>query len=101
MSLTDLETLYDTYAAAVDAESWDTALATLSKIAVRIATTPSKMARSVGNGGRQEMELNGQFVSEQQAFCRKMKAAAAHASSGPFVQVPVTYTRPTDTGDYR
>lgn len=99
MSIADLETLNTAYETAVDAESWSTALAVLSKIAIRLATTPN-LARSLGGGGNQSITWTSQSVAEQQKFCRQMLAAAAHATSGPFVMVPVTYARPATSGDY-
>jgi len=97
MSIADLETLYDSYAAAVDAENWGVAAATLSKIAIRIATSPVKMSRSTGGGGRQEIELDAQWVSSQQSFCRRMQTASAAAGStaGPWQTTTVTYKRAT------
>jgi hypothetical protein len=99
MSIADLEALNTAYITAVDAGDWNGALNVLTKIAVRLATTPN-ISRGMGGGGSQSIAWTSQSIAEQQAFCRKQMAAAAHATSGPFVQVPVTYARPDVSGDY-
>lgn len=99
MTIAQLEALNSQYVTAVDAEDWDTALKVLTKISARLATTPN-LSRAIGGGGNQAISWTAQGIAEQQAFCRQMKASAAHATSGPFVMVPVTYQRPDATGDY-
>jgi hypothetical protein len=99
MTVADLETLNTAYATAVDAEDWAAALKVLTKIAVRTITSPSKVARSLGGAGNQSVEWSAEFVAQQQAFCRKMQAAARTAS-GFLQQVPIAYQRAGETGDY-
>jgi hypothetical protein len=98
MTIADLETLNTAYATAVDAEDWDGALKVLTKISIRLATTPN-VSRSLGGAGNQSIGWNLQNVAEQQAFCRKMQAASRTAS-GFLQQVPITYQRAGETGDY-
>ena len=99
MSIADLETLNTAYFAAVDAADWNTALGVLSKIAVRLATTPN-LSRSLGSGGNQSITWTAQGIADQQKYCRQMLAASAHATAGPFVTVPVRYARPDSSGGY-
>jgi len=98
MSLSGIETLNTAYVAAVDAENWDAALKVLSKIAVRLATTPN-VSRSMAGGGNQSIQWTSQSIAEQQAFCRRMKAEALAESTG-IQQTKVTYTAVDATGDY-
>lgn len=99
MSIADIEALNTAYVTAVDAADWTTALSVLSKLAIRLASTPN-VARSLGGGGSQSIVWTAQSIAEQQRFCRQQQSAAAHAVSGPFVQVPVTYQKCDATGDY-
>jgi hypothetical protein len=99
MSIADLESLNTAYFAAVDSSNWSTALGVLSKIAVRLATTPN-LSRNLGSGGSQSITWTAQGIADQQKYCRQMLTAAAHATSGPFVTVPVKYARPDSSGDY-
>lgn len=100
MSIAELEALNTSYVTAVDAGDWNGALSVLTKIAVRLATTPN-LSRGIGGGGSQSITWTSQSIAEQQAFCRKQLAAAAHATAGPFVQIPVTYARPDSSGEYQ
>ena len=100
MSIAQIEALNTEYVAAVDAADWTAALNVLSKIAVRLATTPN-LSRGMGGGGSQSIAWTSQSIAEQQAFCRKQMAAAAHATSGRGVQVPITYARPDSSGEYQ
>lgn len=99
MSIADIEALNTAYVTAVDAADWTTALSVLSKLAIRLASTPN-VARSLGGGGSQSIAWTAQSIAEQQKFCRQQQSASAHATSGPFVQIPVVYQRPSTTGDY-
>lgn len=99
MSIAELNTLYAEVVAAIDAASYDTAIAKIMAMKARLATTPN-LSRSLGGGGSQSVTWNATQLDSLIADCRKLKAAAAHASSGPFVQIPVTYQRPDVTDDY-
>ena len=95
MTIAGIETLNSAYESAVDAQSWDEALRILSKIAIRLATTPN-LQRNLGGGGSQSITWTSQSIAEQQAFCRQMKASAASAL-GPFQITKVKYVRPDAT----
>lgn len=98
MSISDIESLNTAYVSAVDAGSWDAALKVLTKIAVRLATTPN-VSRSLAGGGDQSIQWTSQSVAEQQMFCRKMKAEALAESTG-IQQTKITYTAVDATGDF-
>lgn len=100
MSQADLDSLYALYAAARAAGSYDAAIGYVMDMKARLATSPSRLARSLGGTGNQSLEWSGELLDSLIANCRQLKAAAAHAASGPFVMVPVTYSRPTASGDY-
>lgn len=98
MSISDIESLNTAYVAAVDAEDWSKALKVLSKIAIRLATTPN-VSRSLSGGGDQSIQWTSRSVTEQQAFCRKMKAMEVAESAG-IQQTEITYTAADATGDF-
>jgi len=100
MSQADLNALYALYAAARAAGSYDSAIGHLMDIKARLATSPNRISRSLGGAGSQSLEWSGELIDSLIADCRKLKVAAAHASSGPFVMVPVTYARPETSEDY-
>lgn len=99
MSIADLNTLYAEVVAAIDAGSYDLAIRKIMAMKARLATTPN-LSRSLGGGGSQSVTWNAAQLDSLISDCRKAKAAASHATSGPFVCVPVTYQRPDATGDY-
>lgn len=98
MSIADLEALNTAYAAAIDGGSWDTALEVLSKIEIRLITTPN-LARSLGGGGNQSIAWNSHSIAEARRWLMQRKAAG-YGASGPFQQTPVTYQRADDTDTY-
>jgi hypothetical protein len=100
MSQAELDALYALYAAARSAGSYDAAIGYVMDMKARLATAPSRVARSLGGTGNQSMEWSGELLDSLIADCRRLKSAAAHASSGPFVMVPVTYARPDVSGDF-
>jgi len=99
MTIADLESLYTAFSAARNAGNYDAAIGYVMDMKARLASTPN-LSRALGGGGSQSIAWNPSQLDSLIADCRKMKAAAAHAASGPFVTVPVTYQRPDSTGDY-
>jgi len=99
MSIADLEALYAAFSGARNAGNYDAAIGCLMDMKARLATTPN-LSRNLGGGGSQSIAWNPSQLDSLIADCRKMKAAATHAASGPFVTVPVTYQRPDAKGDY-
>lgn len=100
MSQTQLDALYALYAAARAAGNYDAAIGYVMDMKARLATAPSRVSRSLGGTGNQAIEWSGELLDSLIADCRKLKAAAAQAKSGPFVMVPVTYARPDISGDF-
>jgi hypothetical protein len=100
VSIAELNTLYEAAVAAIDNGSYDVAIAKIMAMKARLATTPN-LSRNLGGGGSQSIAWNPSQLDSLIADCRKMKVAAAHAVSGPFVQIPVTYRRCETTGDYK
>lgn len=99
MSIAQLDTLYTAAVAAIDAADWDTAIAKLMAVQARLATTPN-LTRSLAGGGSQGLTWNPGQISELIANCRRQKAAARHASVGPFQTTKITYARAASSDDY-
>lgn len=100
MSIAQLDTLYTAAVAAIDSGNFDAAVLKLMAIKARLATTPN-LTKSMGGGGSQSITWNAAEIDSLIAQCRQMKTAAAHAFSGPFQQVPMTYARPESVEDWR
>ena len=99
MSVAELETIYDAAVAALDAGNYASAKLGFMKLMARRAAMPD-VERSLGGAGRQAIKWRDVDLNSLIAQCDKMLASVAHASSGPFVMVPVTYARPAASGDY-
>jgi hypothetical protein len=99
MSIAELEAIYDAAIAALDASDYQAAKLGFMKLVARRAATPD-MERSLGSAGRQSIKWRDVDLDSLIKQCDRMIAASAHATSGPFVQVPVRYTRPDSSGDY-
>lgn len=94
MSMAQLDTLYAAAVAALDGGDYDTAITKAMALRVRLATTPN-LSRNLSGGGSQSVTWGGaegldRFIAE----CRRAKASAAAARSGPFQQTKITYARP-------
>lgn len=100
MSISELNTIYDAAIAALDAGDYQAAKIGFMKLAARRAAMPDT-ERSLGSGGRQSIRWRDVDLTSLIAQCDRMLAAAAHATSGPFVMVPVRYARPDSSGEYQ
>ena len=96
----DLRAILDAAFVAMDAGDYFTAKQGFMKLVAYRATAPD-LERSLGAGGRQSIRWRDVDLTSLIAECNRMLAAAAHATSGPFVMVPVTYSRPDSSGDYQ
>jgi hypothetical protein len=99
MSVADLEAIYDAAVAALDAGDYQAAKIGFMKLMARRAAMPDA-DRSLGTAGRQSIKWRDVDLASLIAQCDKMLAAAAHAVSGPFTMIPVTYARPASSGSY-
>lgn len=99
MSIAELEAIYDSAVAALDAGDYQAAKLGFMKLMVRRATMPD-VEKSLGSAGRQSIKWRDVDLDSLIKQCDKMIAAASHAVSGPFVQIPITYARPDVSGDY-
>lgn len=99
MSVAELNAIYDAAVAALDAGDYAAAKLGFMKLMARRAAMPD-VERSLGSAGRQSIRWRDVDLNSLIAQCDRLLAAAAHAASGPFVMVPVTYSRPDVSGDY-
>jgi hypothetical protein len=97
MSIAQLDTLYAAAVTAMDAADFSTAILKLMAIKARLATTPN-LNRSVAGGGSESITWNAAEIDSLITQCRQLKAAASHATSGPFSQTKVTYARASCSG---
>ena len=99
MSLAELNTLYSAAVAAIDDADFDLAIRQLMAVKARLATMPN-VSRNLPGGGTQSISFNPAQLDTLIAQCRQQKAAAAHATSGPYRQTKVTYARPDNADAY-
>lgn len=100
MSIAELEAIYDAAIAALDAGNYQSAKLGFMKLAARRAAMPD-VEKSLGSAGRQSIKWRDVDLTSLISQCDKLIAAAAHATAGPFVQIPVTYARPDSSGEYQ
>lgn len=94
MSITALNSLYATAAAAYDSGDYTAAIAAATKAQLLLGTTPN-LARSLGSGNQSIAWNDGVAIDRFIANCRQRQNAAAAASSGVFGQSKVVYARTT------
>jgi hypothetical protein len=100
MTVAQINALYSTFTTAIDAEDYDGAIKAAVKAKFLLAKLPS-VTRNLGGGGSQALAWpNAVAIDSAIAECRKLAAAASHATSGPFQQTPITYARPDDADSY-
>jgi hypothetical protein len=92
MSITALNALYASAAAAFDAGDYDAAIAAATKAQVLLGTTPN-LARGIGGGNQSITWNDGAAVARFIADCRRIQKATAINTGGPFRQSKVTYSR--------
>ena len=92
MSISQLDTLYESAVVAMDSADWNTAVLKLMAVKARLATTPN-LSRGIGGGGNSSITWNAAEIDSLIGQCRQMQAASAHATSGPLQQTKVTYAR--------
>lgn len=100
MSQSELNVLYAAFESALNAADYSTALLKLVLIKARIASGPIEVERGTAGGGSSSFILTPNGVDALFAEVRALQTAAAHATTGPWVSVPVDYVRPTASGDY-
>ncbi len=92
MSIAQLNTLYTAAVAAIDAADYDTAIAKLMAVKLRLATTPN-INRAIGGGGSEAISWNAAEIDTLIAQCRQMKSTALAAASGGIQSTKVVYGR--------
>lgn len=98
MSQATLDTLYAAAVAALDGGDYETAIAKATAAKIRLATMPA-INSNAGSGSQSLAWPNASAIDGFITECRKAKAAALAAASGPLQYTKITYARPTSTAE--
>jgi len=100
MTVSELNTLYATANTALDSGDYAAAITAALQAKMILATKPN-VSRNLAGGGSQSLAwANAVAIDSFIAHVRHLQAASAHATHGPFQQIPITYARPDDVDAY-
>ncbi len=98
MTIAELNTLYSSAVANMDAADWDSAITDLMKMQARLASTPN-ISRALAGGGNQSIAWTSASIKDLIAECRRNATRAtleaATNTGGPWQASKVTYKRPS------